>query len=118
MKDKIEIWHNNVCSTSRKVLQHIETENEVQIVDYIKNPPSVEALKKVLKMMDQPATYILRKKDKVFQELFEGKNLSNDEWIEAMHKHPSIIERPIVIIGKKAYLARPFEEFKHILEQK
>ena len=46
--------------------------------------------------------HILRKKDKVFLKKFADKNLSPKEWIKTMHNNPSIIERPIVILDKKA----------------
>lgn len=62
-------------------------------------------------MMGKKPEFILRKKDKSFQELFSGEELSDHEWLRAMKQYPEIIERPIVIIGEKAYLARPFEEF-------
>ncbi len=111
MEDLI-IWHNKACSTSRKALELVQSQTEkLNIRDYLINPPSIAEIENVLKMMGQKPAYILRKKDKVFQELFADKNLSDKEWISAMSKHPSIIERPIIIMGKKAYLARPFDEF-------
>lgn len=108
----ITIWHNPVCSTSRKVLDFLETKDkQIEIRNYISNPPSISEIESVLNKMHQPANYILRKKDKVFLEKYADKNLTNSQWIQAMSENPSIIERPIVIKGNNAYLARPFEEF-------
>lgn len=113
MATKITIWHNKGCSTSRKILDLLQQHSsDVAIRDYIANPPSVTELEAVLKKMKQPAAYILRKKDKVFQELFAGKECTDAQWIQAMSEHPSIIERPIVIIGRKAFLGRPVDEFE------
>ena len=110
--EDIIIWHNKTCSTSRKALELLQEHTEkLNIRDYIKNTPSIAEIENVLKMMGQKPAYILRKKDKVFQELFADKKLSDKEWIIAMSQHPSIIERPIIIIDKKAYLARPVDEF-------
>lgn len=112
MEYKIKIWHNNQCSTSRKVLAFLQsTGKEIIIRDYITAPPTIQELKTVLKMMGQKPEFILRKKDKVFQELFADKELSASECLKAMKKHPTIIERPIVITEDKAYLARPFDDF-------
>ena len=55
--------------------------------------------------------HILRKKDKVFLKKFADKNLSPKEWIKTMHNNPSIIERPTIILDKKAWLARPFDKW-------
>lgn len=110
--EDIIIWHNKTCSTSRKALELLQEHfKNTHVREYLKNPPSIAEIANVLKMMGEKPEYILREKDKVFQELFADKKLSYKEWIIAMSKHPSIIERPIIIIDKKAYLARPFDEF-------
>lgn len=112
MEQEITIWHNNQCSTSRKVLAFLQSKGlEIIIRDYISAPPSIQELKSVLKMMGQKPDFILRKKDKLYQELFAEQELSASEFLKAMKKYPSIIERPIVITRDKAYLARPFEDF-------
>lgn len=109
---KITIWHNNVCSTSRKALDHLmNLGHEICIRHYLTDAPSEDELEDVIKKLGQEAPFILRKKDKVFLEKFADKNLTNNEWIKAMHENPSIIERPIVISDKKAWLARPFDKW-------
>jgi len=109
----IQIWHNAVCSTSNKAKEALFQAfgDRLEIRDYIKNSPSTEEIKDVLHKMDQKAIDILRKKDKVYKEQFDGKELTEEEWINAMSAHPSIIERPIIITDAKAYLARPIDDF-------
>lgn len=112
---KAVIFHNNVCSTSRNVLDILkENQFEVEIRNYIQNPPSFDELKDILKKSGLEATALLRKKDKVFKESFEDKHLSNEEWLMAISENPSILERPIVIIDEKAVLARPIEKVKDL----
>ncbi len=112
LNHKATVWHNTACSTSRKGLEFIrENFEEVAIRNYIAEPPSTAELEAVLKKLNLPATAILRKKDKVFKELYEGKEMSNAAWIKAMHEHPSIIERPIVLIGDRVFFGRPYEDF-------
>ncbi len=109
---KLTIWHNNVCSTSRKALEHLQSQGyDLNIRLYLTDIPSESELKEVLKKLGEEAPFILRRKDKVFLEKFADKKLSNSEWIQAMHENPSIIERPIVISDKKAWLARPFDKW-------
>ena len=115
MMRKAIIFHNNVCSTSRNVLDILkENHFDVEIRNYIQNPPSVDELKDILKKSELEATALLRKKDKVYKESFEDKHLSNEEWLQAISENPSILERPIVIIGNKAVLARPIHKVKEL----
>jgi arsenate reductase len=109
----LQIWHNAACSSSNKVKEALVHSfgSVLEVREYLKYPPTEDEIKEVLSMMNQTPTYILRKKDKVFKEMFEGKELSDEEWIKAMSHHPSIIERPIVIANGKSYLARPSQEF-------
>jgi arsenate reductase len=112
---KAVIFHNNVCSTSRNVLDILkENQFETEIRNYIQNPPSVDELKDILQKSGLDATALLRKKDKVFKESFEDKHLSNEEWLQAISENPSILERPIVIIDNKAVLARPIDKAKEL----
>jgi arsenate reductase len=113
---KAVIFHNNVCSTSRNVLDILkENQFEIEIRNYIQNPPSVDELKDILKKAGLDATALLRKKDKVFKESFEDKHLSNEEWLQAISENPSILERPIVIVDNKAVLARPIDKVKELI---
>ena len=108
----LTIWHYSGCGTSNKVLDFLRSQNDsLTIREYQKNPPSVSELELVLNKMGMSASHILRKKDKVYKELFSNVVLSDQEWLEAMHQHPSIIERPIVVSDSKAWLARPADEF-------
>ena len=111
------IWHNQNCSTSRKTLDLLESKYDTVFQrNYLTQTPNPTELEDVLKKLNQPATYILRKKDAVYIEKYSDKNLTNEEWIEAMSLHPSMIERPIVIFKESAYLARPFAVFEVIMK--
>ena len=116
---KITIWHNyHLCSTSRKDIDYLENLGyKIYICPYLTEASSVSELEGVLKKSGQDA-HILRKKDKVFLKRFADKNLSPKEWIKAMYNNPSIIERPIIISEKKAWLARPFEKWVEEWEMK
>ena len=107
----MKILHNNRCSKSRAALKLLE-DNGVspEIVNYLKTPLSKNEIKEVLKKLGVPASQIIRRGEAVFKENFKGKELSEDEWIEAMVKHPKLIERPIVIKGDKAVVGRPPED--------
>ena len=113
---KAIIFHNNSCGTSRNVLTFLKELNfEIEIRDYIKYPPSIAELKEILSKAGLNAVDLLRKKDKIYKGYFEGSAFTNDEWLLTISKNPSILERPIVIIGNKAILARPADKIKELL---
>ena len=112
----MKIYHNPRCSKSRQTLQLIkESGREVEIIEYLTTPPTFEELKSVIFQLGISPEQLLRKNEVVFKEKYKGKSLSDDEWIRAMIDHPKLIERPIVIDGKKAILGRPPENVLSLL---
>lgn len=65
-------------------------------------------------MLGIPAKDLIRKNEAIFKEQFKGKELSEDEWINAMVEYPKLIERPIVVKGEKAVIARPTENIDQL----
>lgn len=103
-----KIYHNPRCSKSRQTLEILKSNGiEPIIIEYLKDVPTKEELSSLLDMLQLKAVDILRKGESVYKENYKGKELSNEEWIEAMVKFPKLIERPIVVKNKKAVLGRP-----------
>ena len=106
------IWHNNRCSKSRQTLALIEKSGvEVKVRDYLGDAPSKEEIKEVLQKLNIGAQELIRKGEAVYKENFKGKDLNEEQWIEAMVAYPKLIERPIVINGSKAVIGRPRRMF-------
>lgn len=113
------IYHNNQCGKSRASLEAIRNlDTEVEVIEYLKNPPSAKELKSILKMLQIPAEALIRKGEAIFTENFKGKTLSETEWIDAMVQFPKLIERPIVIHGNKAAIGRPIEKVLELFDKK
>ncbi len=111
----IEIWHNSRCSKSRAAFNYLKENNiEFKTREYLKEPPTKEELLEVLNLIGAKPSDIVRKKEAIYKEL-NLKDASEDEILEAMVKNPKLIERPIVINGNKAVVARPLEEIKKVL---
>ncbi len=118
--DKIIVWHNPRCRKSREGLaaaQKVAEEKalELEIRKYLDNPPDEKELKNILKMLKMNAMDLVRSKEAIWKENFKGKDLSEKEVIQAMAKYPKLIERPVVIFGDKAVLARPAEKVYELL---
>ena len=112
----MKIYHNPRCSKSRQTLSLIEEKGtNVEVVEYLKNIPTKEELKDILKKLNISAEKLLRKGEADYKENYKGKELSDDEWIEAMIKFPKLIERPIVVKDNKAVLGRPPENVLDLL---
>lgn len=109
---KVEFWHNPRCSKSRQALQLLRERGiEPKIVLYLEDPPSERKLRQTLKKLGCGPDGLLRRKEKVFRELGLGKEgVSDSEKIRAMVEHPILIERPVVIAGDRAVVARPPEK--------
>ena len=106
----ITLYHNPRCSKSRQALQLLKDANEeVTIVEYLKEIPTIEELKKILKMLDIPANKLVRTNEAVWKDNFKGKDLTEEQLIKVMINNPKLIERPIAIKNGKAVIGRPPE---------
>ena len=105
---EITIWHNPRCSKSREALKILEENNsEPEVVKYLESNPSKEEIKNILKMLGLSARELMRTKESIYKELNLKDENNEDALIEAMVKHPKLIERPVIIKGDKAIIGRP-----------
>jgi len=113
----VTIYHNPNCGTSRNVLAMIRQSGEEPVViEYLKNPPSRERLKELIKAMGIPVRGLLRQKGTPYAEL----GLADQKWLDEqlldfMMAHPILINRPIVVTPKGVKLCRPSETVLDIL---
>jgi arsenate reductase (glutaredoxin) len=106
---EITIYHNPRCATSRKALALLRQRGiEPHVVEYLKTPPDRATLQRLLKMLGLTPRALLRKKEAKEAGL-DRPSLSDDQIIAGMEQHPIVIERPIVVTGDRAVLARPPE---------
>jgi arsenate reductase len=112
----LKIYHNPRCQKSRQTLQLIqESDAEYTIVEYLKDIPTEDELKSILKKLGIPAEALIRKSEQQYKDEFKGKQFSEAEWIQIMVENPKLIERPIVVKGDKAVLGRPPENVKMLI---
>lgn len=112
----IQILHNARCGKSRDCLAFLtESGKEFEVIKYLETVPTFEELREIISKLGIKPIDLVRKKESVWLENFKNKTLSDNEIIEAMVKNPILIERPIVINGEKAVIARPSENAKSIL---
>lgn len=117
MADKITIYHNPRCSKSRETLALLQNQGiEPTVVQYLQNPPDATTLKQLLKALNISPRELLRNKEDEYKTLkLADPKLTDEELIAAMCQHPKLIERPIVVKGKRAVLGRPPENALQLL---
>ena len=112
----IQIYHNSRCSKSRQCLSLIENSGKkFEVIKYLENPPTISELTNLISKLGIEPIDLVRKKEKLWIENYKNKVLSSNELIEIMSKNPILIERPIVIKGNKAVVARPIEKSLEII---
>lgn len=101
------IYHNPRCSKSREALEILKQNAvNITIIEYLKNPLNFEQLKTLSSHF--VFSDFVRKNEPSFKAL----GLSMDEQdsiLRAMEQEPKIMQRPIVILGERAVIARPPE---------
>jgi arsenate reductase len=114
---KIVVYQKPTCTTCRQVHAALkESGVDFDVVDYYLDPIPKKKLLELLRKMTMTPRELLRTKEPVFRTLrIAERDLSDDELVELMVKHPDLIQRPIVEKGTRAILARPAERLKEIL---
>ena len=113
----IKIYNNPRCSKSRATMELLEQRDvNVKVIRYLETPPSAEELELLLSKLGMEPRDLMRKGEKPYRDLnLEEDTKTRADLIEAMVKHPILIERPIVVNHEKVALGRPPENVLGIL---
>ncbi len=110
------LYHNPRCSKSRQALELLEQQGEtIEIVKYLENPPTRQELKQIIELLGIKPIALVRKQEPEWKANFEGRNLQDQEIIDALVTFPKLMERPIAIKGTRAIVGRPPEKVLDIL---
>jgi arsenate reductase (glutaredoxin) len=107
----VMIYHNPKCGTSRNVLGLIRNAGvEPHIIEYLKTPPTRRMIAELAVRAGQPLRALMREKEQVFRDLdLKNPVVSDDALLDAIEKHPVLLNRPIVVSPKGVKLCRPSE---------
>jgi arsenate reductase len=111
------LYHNPRCSKSRAALQLLKERGIVpELVEYLTTPPDEDALRVLLGKLGLPARALMRTGEPAYRDKrLDDPALSEDDLIRAMAADPRLIERPILIQGGRAVIARPPERVLELL---
>ena len=109
----ITIYHNPRCSKSRGACELVkerldQTAEPLTVVEYLKEPPSVEALKALHGMLGGAVRDMIRDNEAPYQQLgLDDPSLTDDQLYAAIAANPILLQRPIVVRNDRAVIARP-----------
>ncbi len=114
-QETVTLYEKPTCSKCREV-KRVLTEQGVEFerINYIEQPLTADELRDLLQRAGLKPTDVLRTKEAAYREFVAGKNLGDDELLEVMAAHPELLQRPIVVKGDRAVLARPVENLKKL----
>jgi arsenate reductase len=117
MTDRITIWHNPSCSTSRKALDAIRAAGHApEVIRYLDTGWTAEGLGALLAEAGLAPSAALRRKGDLARDLgLLDPEVAEEAILQAMLKHPVLIERPFVRTPRGTVLARPLERLTDLL---
>jgi len=116
MSGDLVLWFNPRCGTCRHALELLrERGYEPQLRRYLEDPPTVEELRELLLKLGLPPHAIARAKEDEYQALRLSERTPREEMLRALAQHPRIIERPLLVRGDRAVVARPPERVLEIV---
>lgn len=111
----ITIYHNTRCSKSRAACDLVSNNyglngEDVEIIEYLKQPLSIEQLKGLHRALGCPVREMIRTNEAEYAALaLDRASVTDDEIFEAIVKHPILLQRPIVVRDGRAVIGRPPE---------
>ncbi|MFL6585724.1 MAG: arsenate reductase (glutaredoxin) [Luteimonas sp.] len=117
MTDTWTLLHNPRCSKSRAALQLLQSRGIApDVVHYLDTPRDADALRTLLRRLDIAPRALLRTGEDAYRELgLVDAALDDDSIVDAMVRHPELIERPILVRGERAVIGRPTERLLALL---
>ncbi|MDT8407776.1 MAG: arsenate reductase (glutaredoxin) [Methylococcales bacterium] len=114
----VRIYHNPRCSKSRQTLALLRERGiEPDIIEYLKHPPGTDTLSHLLTLLNLEPRALMRTQETEYKaNNLDNPKLSREQLVQALHDHPKLIERPIVVTEQRAVIGRPPENILTLLE--
>lgn len=113
---EVTVWFNPECSKCRG-LQDLLSERgtDVEYRNYLEQQPTKAEAEALLEALGGDAQQLLRSKEAVYQEMGLGE-ADDDALLDALVAHPHLLNRPILVRGLRAVIARPPEAGLSLLD--
>ncbi len=112
----MKIYHNPRCSKSRAGLKYLEEKGyDVTVVKYLDDGLTEQELEEIIAATGKKPFDFVRTHEAEYREKYKHREFSDAEWIKILVENPRLLQRPIVVNGKKAVLANPPEKVEEII---
>jgi len=115
---ELMVYEKRTCTTCRNLATLLEERGvDFDRVDYHVEPLSEDEIRELVRKIGGPARELFREREPVYAELGLGERQpDDDEAIRLMAEHPELMQRPVVVRGERAVLARPVERVLELLD--
>jgi arsenate reductase len=113
----ITVYEKPTCTTCRNLYALLsERAVDFESVDYHVTGIEEPELRQLLRKLGTGPREILRRREPMVKELaLDDPEVSDEQLIAQMVAHPQLVQRPIVVSGERAVLARPVERVLELL---
>ena len=113
---KLELWHNISCSKSNSAKDFLDQNGfEISVRDYLLNPPSKVEIEGLLKKLNISIFDLVRTGEEIYKDLKLENIKEEDKLIDAVLQNPILIQRPILVGEKMAFIVRPPARIEDII---
>jgi arsenate reductase (glutaredoxin) len=114
---ELTVYEKPTCTTCRNLFQLLDERGiDTDRIDYHVTGLREDELRELVRKTGAPAAELFRAREPVYKELGLGdREVGDDEAIRLMSEHPELMQRPVVVRGDRAVLARPVERVLELL---
>jgi arsenate reductase len=112
------VYEKRTCTTCKSLAALLEDRGvDFDRVDFHVEPLSAGEIRELVRKTGRPARELFRAREPVFSELGLGdREVDDDEAIALMAEHTELMQRPVVVRGDRAVLARPVERVDELFD--
>ena len=112
------VYERRTCTTCKNLAALLEERGvDFDRVDFHVEPLSADEIRELVRKTGRPARELFRAREPVFSELGLGdREVDDDEAIALMAEHAELLQRPVVVRGERAVLARPVERVDELFD--
>jgi arsenate reductase len=115
---ELMVYEKRTCTTCRNLAELLEQRGiDFDRVDFHVEPLSADEIRELVRKTGLPARDLFRAREPVYEELGLGaREVDDDEAIALMAEHTELMQRPVVVRGDRAVLARPVDRVEELFD--